>query len=102
MELEAAEGDTIKLSVATRFLKSWIQSHYAERLLACLQAEFASVSRIEITVRSGVLRTAAIAAAALLLFGRPKAMFRIATRLLMLWPLLRPLLPKLDRWWRSE
>jgi chromosomal replication initiator protein len=57
MELEAAEGDTLKLSVATRFLKSWIQSHYAERLMACLQAEFASVSRIEITVRSGVLRT---------------------------------------------
>src|SRR6266436_5805174 len=57
MELEAVEGDTVKLSVATRFLKSWIQSHYAERLMACLQAEFGSVSRIEITVRSGVLRT---------------------------------------------
>ena len=56
MELEAVEGDTVKLSVATRFLKSWIQSHYAERLMACLQAEFGSVSRIEITVRSGVLR----------------------------------------------
>jgi len=57
MELEAVDGDTVKLSVATRFLKSWIQSHYAERLMACLQAEFPSVSRIEITVRSGVLRT---------------------------------------------
>src|SRR5437868_15060655 len=57
MDLEAVEAETIKLSVATRFLKSWIQSHYAERLMACLQAEFASVSRIEITVRSGVLRT---------------------------------------------
>src|SRR5258708_25769776 len=57
MEVEAVEGDTVKLSVATRFLKSWIQSHYAERLMACLQAEFGSVSRIEITVRSGVLRT---------------------------------------------
>jgi chromosomal replication initiator protein len=56
MELEAVEGDTVKLSVATRFLKSWIQSHYAERLMACLQAEVGSVSRIEITVRSGVLR----------------------------------------------
>ena len=56
MELEAVEGDTVKLSVATRFLKSWIQSHYAERLMACLQAELGSVSRIEITVRSGALR----------------------------------------------
>jgi chromosomal replication initiator protein len=57
MEIEAVEGETVKLSVATRFLKSWIQSHYAERLMACLQAELPSVSRIEITVRSGVLRT---------------------------------------------
>ena len=37
MELEGIEEDTVKLSVPTRFLKSWIQSHYAEkraRLLA--------------------------------------------------------------------
>ena len=29
----------MRLSVPTRFLKSWIQSHYAERVLACWQAE---------------------------------------------------------------
>ena len=38
MELDGSEGDTVKLSVPTRFLKSWIQSHYAERVLACWQA----------------------------------------------------------------
>ena len=41
MELEAIEGDTVRLSVPTRFLKSWVQSHYADRLLACWQEEAA-------------------------------------------------------------
>ena len=39
MDLEAIEDGTVRLSVPTRFLKSWIQSHYAERVLACWQAE---------------------------------------------------------------
>jgi chromosomal replication initiator protein len=58
MELDGSEGDTVKLSVPTRFLKSWIQSHYAERVLACWQAENSGCSRIELTVRSAVLRAA--------------------------------------------
>jgi chromosomal replication initiator protein len=57
MELDGSEGDTVKLSVPTRFLKSWIQSHYAERVLACWQAEESAFSRIELTVRSAVIRT---------------------------------------------
>jgi chromosomal replication initiator protein len=56
MELESSEGDTIKLSVPTRFLKSWVQSHYAEKLLECWQSEQSSVGRIELTVRSAVIR----------------------------------------------
>src|SRR5262249_57977597 len=57
MELESSEGDTIKLSVPTRFLKSWVQSHYAEKLLECWQSEHSTVGRIELTVRSAVIRT---------------------------------------------
>src|SRR3954452_2023362 len=57
MEVDSVEGDTVKLSVPTRFLKSWIQSHYAEKLMACWQAENPAISRIELTVRSAVLRT---------------------------------------------
>src|SRR2546427_10041963 len=57
MELDSSEGDTVKLSVPTRFLKSWIQSHYAERVLACWQAEQPNFSRVELTVRSAVIRT---------------------------------------------
>jgi chromosomal replication initiator protein len=56
MELEATESDTVRLSVPTRFLKSWVQSHYADRLLTCWQEELSAVSRIELTVRSAVLK----------------------------------------------
>ena len=54
MDLEAIEDGTVRLSVPTRFLKSWIQSHYAERVLACWQAEAAEVGRVELIVRSAM------------------------------------------------
>src|SRR5712691_224346 len=57
MDLEANDEGTVRLSVPTRFLKSWIQSHYAERVLACWQAEDAKVGRIELIVRSAVLKS---------------------------------------------
>jgi chromosomal replication initiator protein len=56
--LEGIEDGTVRLSVPTRFLKSWIQSHYAERVLACWQVEDAKVGRIELIVRSAVVRSA--------------------------------------------
>jgi chromosomal replication initiator protein len=59
MECDSVESDTVKLSVPTRFLRSWIQSHYAEKLLGCWQAELPTISRIELTMRSPVVRTAA-------------------------------------------
>src|SRR5690242_18188414 len=57
MDLEALEEDAVRLSVPTRFLKSWIQSHYAERVLACWQAEQDKVGRIELIVRSAVIKS---------------------------------------------
>jgi chromosomal replication initiator protein len=54
MELEGVETQTVRLSVPTRFLKSWIQSHYAERVLACWQGEEPQVRRIDLTVRSAI------------------------------------------------
>ncbi len=59
MDLEAIESGTVHLSVATRFLKSWIQSHYAERVLACWRAHDRKVSRIELIVRSTLRATTA-------------------------------------------
>jgi chromosomal replication initiator protein len=56
MELEGLDADTVRLSVPTRFLKSWVQSHYVDRLLTCWQEEVSAVARIELTVRSAVLK----------------------------------------------
>ena len=36
MELEGLNDETVHLSVPTRFLKSWIQAHYAEKVLVLL------------------------------------------------------------------
>jgi chromosomal replication initiator protein len=57
MELESVEADTARISVPTRFLKSWIQSHYVERLLNCWQSERPAVTRIDLSVRSAAIRT---------------------------------------------
>src|SRR5712692_707392 len=55
MDLERIEENTAHLSVPTRFLKSWIQSHYTERMLACWQAEQGEIHRIELSVRGALI-----------------------------------------------
>jgi chromosomal replication initiator protein len=57
MELEGIEDITARLSVPTRFLKSWIQSHYIDRVLACWQQEMPEIQKIDVNVRSAVIRT---------------------------------------------
>lgn len=54
VEFEEADKSTVFLSVPTRFLKSWIMSHYYERLLTLWKAEREGVIRIEIIVRSAI------------------------------------------------
>jgi chromosomal replication initiator protein len=56
MDLEGLDSETVRMSVPTRFLRSWIQSHYAEKVLTCWQAEDPSASRIDLIVRSAVIR----------------------------------------------
>jgi chromosomal replication initiator protein len=56
MELDRVEGSTVLLTVPTRFLKSWTQTHYSEKLLACWQAEAPDVLKVEVSVRSAVIR----------------------------------------------
>jgi chromosomal replication initiator protein len=60
MDLGAVDDDAVRLSVPTRFLKSWVQSHYADKLLACWKAELPTIRRIDIAVRSAVLRDATV------------------------------------------
>src|SRR3954465_9586079 len=54
MDLEGVQDESVHLSVPTRFLKSWIQAHYAERVLTCWQAEMPEVHRVDLTVRSAM------------------------------------------------
>jgi chromosomal replication initiator protein len=54
MDLESVQQESVHLSVPTRFLKSWIQTHYSERVLTCWQAEMPEVHRIDLTVRSAM------------------------------------------------
>ncbi|MGZ5828583.1 MAG: chromosomal replication initiator protein DnaA [Xanthobacteraceae bacterium] len=58
LEIERKDNDTVHMTVPTRFLRSWIQSHYAEKLLACWQSEAPTVVRIDVAMRSAVVRHA--------------------------------------------
>lgn len=52
LELDRVEGETVFLSVPTRFLKSWIQSHYADGLRRHCQREFVGVEQVSIAIRT--------------------------------------------------
>ncbi|MAA99234.1 MAG: chromosomal replication initiator protein DnaA [Stappia sp.] len=54
VDLEEHADGMVRLSVPTRFLKQWIQSHYHERLMSMWQRECEDVMRIELTVRGAV------------------------------------------------
>src|ERR1700737_3868169 len=52
LELDGLSDEDANLSVPTKFLQSWIRSHYADRILLTLAGEFPAVKRISINVRS--------------------------------------------------
>jgi chromosomal replication initiator protein len=56
MDFEGVEDGAVRLSVPTRFLRKWIQSHYADKVLAQWQVDDASVGRLELSVRSATIR----------------------------------------------
>src|SRR6202045_708473 len=60
MELDGVEKGAVRLSVPTRFLRNWIQSHYSEKVLSNWQAEDSSITRLELSVRSATMRPVAI------------------------------------------
>ncbi len=51
LELEEIVDDLAHLSVPTRFLCSWIQSNYAEKILDSFKAETPDIARLHFTVR---------------------------------------------------
>jgi chromosomal replication initiator protein len=56
MEFESVEEGAVRFSVPTRFLRKWIQSHYADRVLAQWQVEEPAIGRLELSVRSATMR----------------------------------------------
>ncbi|MBI3435565.1 MAG: chromosomal replication initiator protein DnaA [Proteobacteria bacterium] len=54
LDLDGIENGSVRMSVPTRFLKSWLQTQYGSRLLSCWQTEDGDVRRIDIRVRSAV------------------------------------------------
>jgi chromosomal replication initiator protein len=54
MDLDSVTEDSVRLTVPTRFLKSWIQAHYADRVLSCWQAEMPTVHRVDLAVRNSM------------------------------------------------
>ena len=51
LELDRVRGGSAVLSVPTRFLKSWIEAHYLDRILATFRAEVPVLSGVSVTVR---------------------------------------------------
>lgn len=63
-ELESFGGGIVHMSVPTRFLKSWISSHYQDRLVSLLRSEIGEVHRLQISVRMPAAPRPAAAASA--------------------------------------
>src|SRR5829696_4957680 len=58
LEVDTVLDRCAQLTVPTRFLKSWIEAHYADRVLSVYRSEDSAVERIAIGVRSSAARDA--------------------------------------------
>ena len=59
LEFDSFDGRSVVATVPVKFLKSWIQSHYADDLLECCAVEFEGAERIDIVVRQPGMSKAA-------------------------------------------
>ncbi|MGY2050331.1 chromosomal replication initiator protein DnaA [Methylobacterium sp. JK268] len=62
LELQEVSGGTARLTVPTRFLKSWIESHYLDRVLATFRSEADGIGGIEVGVRGPMAPTRPVVA----------------------------------------
>ena len=51
VELGGADGEVLHLTVATRFLRNWLRSHYYDFVLRLARAEWPDIERVEFKVR---------------------------------------------------
>jgi chromosomal replication initiator protein len=54
LTLDSIDQGRAYFSVPTRFLKSWIEAHYSDRLLTALEAEIGGIASISIAMRSSM------------------------------------------------
>ena len=69
LDLMSVDGDVAHLTVPTRFLRSWLQGHYIDRIIAIFGEEHGAIRRVTISLREAGTRPpvagrAAIAASA--------------------------------------
>lgn len=50
LQFETFDGAVLGVSLPTRFLKRWIETHYLDALMACCSEEFAGLEAIEVSV----------------------------------------------------
>jgi chromosomal replication initiator protein len=62
LEMDSVGDGCARLSVPTRFLKSWIEAHYADRVLSVYRSEAPDLERISIGVRGSMARDGAVPA----------------------------------------
>ncbi|HPF78506.1 MAG TPA: chromosomal replication initiator protein DnaA [Alphaproteobacteria bacterium] len=55
LTLQAYYHGTLEVSVPTRFMKDWIQTHYAKRILEMCMEKDADIKRLEIVVVQGAI-----------------------------------------------
>src|SRR4029078_365514 len=51
LEFESLAARIVKVSVPLKFVRNWIQEHYADHLLACSRIEFTSAERVDVIWR---------------------------------------------------
>ncbi|MBS0242597.1 MAG: chromosomal replication initiator protein DnaA [Proteobacteria bacterium] len=51
LEFQAFDGQLLRVTVPVKFLRNWIQSHYADALIACAASEFPGVEQAEVLLR---------------------------------------------------
>ena len=57
LQLAACDGRLARLSVPTRFLKSWIEEHHFQRLIEHWKAEVSGMEKVELVVRTAIVRS---------------------------------------------
>jgi chromosomal replication initiator protein len=51
MEFESFDGEVLRLSFPTKFLRNWVQQHYVDVLLKCCAIEFSGAKAVEVELR---------------------------------------------------